>query len=871
LKTNLTKNISLKFVLFLGFIFIVSIILSGAASAASVNNSTIYVSNQGNNSWNGLSANYNITSGNGPKATITNATGIVSNGGTVYIASGIYNENNIQITKNMTILGANQQNTIINGTNSGTIFTITPGVKATISKLTLTQGKISVYTSGMGGAITNYGTLTLTNSTLQNNTAIYVAGGIYNWGTLTIINCTLQKNTATKSIIDGGHGGAILNAGTLTIENSILNDNLANDNGGAIYNDGTLTITNSTLQNNTALSWGGGAISNYGKLTIMYSTLQKNTASYGGAIFNYDTTSIEFSQIIGNTASTGSAIDSDSGTVNAKYNWWGSNANPSGRVSGNVIITNWLTTPLNINNINPTDNTVNVPTNEVITITFNEPIKAGNMSIQLENRNGTVTPLTTNITGNILTIKPLILLTNDTKYTLILHTGSLTDPAGNPLTLITTNFSTGPTPTVTTINPPNGTLTNITITFNEPIQTGNMQIQLKNSNGSTVPFNTSINGNILTLTPKLSYHYIYYVNPTDTPSYDLNAMKKAGITDVFMLVSPTPGKSNYYATYLPQIKPLFTAAGITLHAWIFPDFTTQQVAKISAMGINIHLDLEFGYLPSTEYVTNFVANMRAACIGRIFTVAVDPDAPDVDSGAIYGENYNLLAQQVDAIVPMLYKGYFNLSDATMKSAAAYMQKEAPGKLWIALQSYQSDNNPIPLTASSVLTQINDVKANANGIASFRYGLSNFASAITNIITYTNKYTLTLQTGSITDLAGNPLTLTTTSFTMNNTPTIITTNPKPNATNVSLTTPVTINFNENITAGTKFTGIYIKNLTTGNIVSLSSEIIKDNTLTITTTYNHLSNDTYQVYIPAGAVKDLAGNNLTTAYTFKFKTL
>ena len=40
----------------------------------------------------------------------------------------------------MNIIGENQQNTIINGTNSGQIFYIISGVNVTIINLTLTQG-----------------------------------------------------------------------------------------------------------------------------------------------------------------------------------------------------------------------------------------------------------------------------------------------------------------------------------------------------------------------------------------------------------------------------------------------------------------------------------------------------------------------------------------------------------------------------------------------------------------------------------------------------------------------------------------------------------------------------------------------------------
>ena len=42
--------------------------------------------------------------------------------GTVYLASGTYNENSVYIDTTMTINGSNEQNTIINGDNNGTIF-----------------------------------------------------------------------------------------------------------------------------------------------------------------------------------------------------------------------------------------------------------------------------------------------------------------------------------------------------------------------------------------------------------------------------------------------------------------------------------------------------------------------------------------------------------------------------------------------------------------------------------------------------------------------------------------------------------------------------------------------------------------------------
>ena len=70
-----------------------------------------------------------------------------------------------------------------------------------------------------------------------------------NSGTLNVTNSTLNNNTATN------YGGAIcIINGSLTVTNSTLNNNTANY-GGAIWNEGLLTVTNSTLNNNTAHIW----------------------------------------------------------------------------------------------------------------------------------------------------------------------------------------------------------------------------------------------------------------------------------------------------------------------------------------------------------------------------------------------------------------------------------------------------------------------------------------------------------------------------------------------------------------------------------------------------------------------------------------
>ncbi len=267
-----------NFILFLGLIFIGSIILSGATSATAINNSTIYVSIQGNDTWNGLSATYNNTSGYGPKATVANATGSVANNGTVYIASGTYNENNITINSNVTITGESQQNTIINGKSQGnSIFIINPSITIIFEDITLINAK-----TNDGGGIYNNGNLNVNNCTFSNNIVYGYGGAIYNnQGNLTLNNCTFTSNTAdvyAGAIYDNGKK----NADTLIVNNSTFTDNVGYGIG-AIDNTGYLNLTNSTFNNNSGEGEGVGAINNYGILNIINNTFNNDS---GGAIYN---------------------------------------------------------------------------------------------------------------------------------------------------------------------------------------------------------------------------------------------------------------------------------------------------------------------------------------------------------------------------------------------------------------------------------------------------------------------------------------------------------------------------------------------------------------------------------------------------------
>lgn len=277
------------------------------------------------------------------KKTINNATGTAKTNGRVQIARGTYNESNIQINRNMTIIGENQLNTIVDGQQSGnSIFTVTADVKLTIINLTLTNG-----TSRSGGAIENNGMLAVYNTTFTSNSETYGKGGaiynskdsnltvdncnfinniasdngggaIYNFGTATISNSNFTNNRAYSSYGGSNVGGAIENenGATLNLNNCTFTNNTANsdfggaNHGGAIYNNGFLNMDKCTFTNNTTTGGGGAIYNNFGgTITAENSTFTDNRAYYGGAISNNQGTSnLDNCTFTSNLSSNGGAI-----------------------------------------------------------------------------------------------------------------------------------------------------------------------------------------------------------------------------------------------------------------------------------------------------------------------------------------------------------------------------------------------------------------------------------------------------------------------------------------------------------------------------------------------------------------------------------
>jgi len=258
---------------------------------------TIYVAKNGTDRNNGLTPEK-------PKRNLESTLYIADNGDTIHVGPGIY-KCNIVINKNLTLIGNNQENTTIEGINTGSrpsaCVQISSNATVTITGFTIKNGKRELYAGySHGGGIENNGTLTLTDSTITNNTAMY-GGGIYNKGTININRITLTNNTA------GEAGGGILSDTKATMENSLITNNTANI-GGGIRSFGQMELQKVTIKNNNAIKLGGG-ISVCSIMTIMDSTIINNTArETGGGISNGDTLYLYGSIVSNNRANNGGGI-----------------------------------------------------------------------------------------------------------------------------------------------------------------------------------------------------------------------------------------------------------------------------------------------------------------------------------------------------------------------------------------------------------------------------------------------------------------------------------------------------------------------------------------------------------------------------------
>jgi hypothetical protein len=204
----------------------------------------------------------------------------------------------------------------------GSVLTVTSGVFATISGLSIEGGLTAA--GANGGGVDNAGTVTLTNDVVSQNatstdTDVFDenggnGGGIYNSGTLTLTDdSVLSNDTAGGGAVSGfGINQGDGNGDSALILNSANGNN--GGNGGGIDNTGTLTLTDDTVADNR--TGAGGSI---GAITITQGNGTADTATMnrvangtnggnGGGIENSGTLTLANDTVAGNETGAGGSI-----------------------------------------------------------------------------------------------------------------------------------------------------------------------------------------------------------------------------------------------------------------------------------------------------------------------------------------------------------------------------------------------------------------------------------------------------------------------------------------------------------------------------------------------------------------------------------
>ena len=249
-------------------------------------------------------------------------------GAIIKVTDPVHTEAGIVVNKGVTIRGLGADNTIVQahdepGEASERVFYVEEGATVILESMTIRHGR-PLPKEEEGGGINNYGTLTIKNCIVTNNSAIG-GGGVSSRGTLTIIASTISDNVARgdgpPGLECGGGGGVKGSAGTLTIINSTITGNQgglrsAGLGGGIRTGCGcTAEIINSTISGNKAVDFGGG-IAAAGTVQITNCTVSNNAVTgSGGGLWVRGEVNLENTIVADNIGSRNCTIGGEGGHV----------------------------------------------------------------------------------------------------------------------------------------------------------------------------------------------------------------------------------------------------------------------------------------------------------------------------------------------------------------------------------------------------------------------------------------------------------------------------------------------------------------------------------------------------------------------------
>ncbi len=507
----------------------------------------------------------------------------------------------------------------------------------------------------------------------------------------------------------------------------------------------------------------------------------------------------------------------------------------------------------------PVAGATNVALNKVITVTFNEIMNPATITQASFTITG-ATPVVGTITysGNTATFTPSTPLTVNTTYTGRITT-AVKDENGNALqTDYVWTFSTGATlaPVVIATDPLNNATgvplnKTITATFNMP-----MDMLTINGTTFTVRQGTTAVAGVVTYNGTTAYF-------TPALPLTLNTVYTATITTGAKNTAGTPLAGNYVWTFTtgtltaPTVistDPVNNATGVVLNKVISATFSepmnplTLNATSFTLMQGATIVTGAVTYSGSTAFFTPTIALLP----NTLYTATITTGARNV-AGTQLANNYVWTFTTGAAVAPAVIS-----TDPVNNATGVALNKTVTATFNMVMD---------PLTVNATTFTVKQGATTVLGTVTYSGSTASFNSTLP--FAANTVYTATITTGAK-NLAGTPLANNYTwTFTTGNNiaPTVISTDPVSNATNVTLSKvitatfsmpmdPLTINF-------TTFT------LTNGVIPVAGVVTYTGSTASFTPAVPLLINTTYTATVTTGA-RNVAGTPLAANYVWSFAT-
>lgn len=245
----------------------------------------------------------------------------------------------------------------------------------------------------------------------------------------------------------------------------------------------------------------------------------------------------------------------------------------------------------------------------------------------------------------------------------------------------------------------------------------------------------------------------YWLFSSNMKKVDLNLLASRGTTDLFL---------NYHAFTLHGESSVVNwiananKLGIRVHIWIqtfhygstwinpvkngapnyaeFDKIINKAKHYASLKGVS---GIHFDYLryPGNAYKTKGATNAISTFVKRacnalhvshpktIISAAIMPET--TSSAYYYGQDYSVISQYMDIVMPMIYKGNYHKNSSWITTTSKwYIANSKGASVWSGIQSYKSDADVTKLSYTALKTDAQAaLNGNADGVIIFRWGIS----------------------------------------------------------------------------------------------------------------------------------------------------